>query len=486
MDIEKKSKRFYWKIENFDFYFLTQTEPLKSPPFQIAGVGPDAYFRLALHKEIREKDVHVGCFLNVSKWSARSETLRIDGAVTLKMPNGIMKFVLQGGVLPKFVGSSLLVGRTTWSDTMSSKRDFAKSSVSLMCYLWKSPLYLSRQCSAVTLTEKQKKRYIQTLRVRYPYSTIQFYESSTKNSEEFFVKEEMWKNQLAIVLKEKKYHARVNCTFYLVKNSNVLPRIAEIQYRYNDPTTNWRLLDLFPRDILEENNPRYFKNSSVSLRIEAEMSFYEECGSSQEYFSDSPSQASKTFRHSLKNDLEIFFRSNLKGCDVILRCENQDFSVHKSLLCCKSPVFSAMFESDMKEKKLGIVEMDDTDSLTLNRFIEHLYLGSVTDSPIDLHSAMALYEIAHRYSILDLINYSRKILVLNIDCGNRDELLQFANFYEDKSLENLIENYFRHEEKIKGVGFKRVLTTGSLILFFAVLCLICCILCSAKNPSNSM
>ncbi|GFY24514.1 hypothetical protein TNCV_1015601 [Trichonephila clavipes] len=97
-----------------------------------------------------------------------------------------------------------------------------------------------------------------------------------------------------------------------------------------------------------------------------------------------------------------------------------------------------MFESDMKEKKLGIVEMDDTDSLTLNRFIEHLYLGSVTDSPTDLDSAMALYEIAHKYSILDLMNYSRRILVHNMDCGNSDEMLQFANLYEDKSMKNLI------------------------------------------------
>ncbi|GFY66472.1 hypothetical protein TNIN_111741 [Trichonephila inaurata madagascariensis] len=82
--------------------------------------------------------------------------------------------------------------------------------------------------------------------------------------------------------------------------------------------------------------------------------------------------------------------------------------------------------------------MDDTDSLTLNRFFEHLYLGSMPYSPIDLDNAMALYELAHKYSILDLINYSRQILVLNMNCGNRDEMQQFANLYEDKSMKNLI------------------------------------------------
>ncbi|GFY62682.1 hypothetical protein TNIN_301541 [Trichonephila inaurata madagascariensis] len=84
-----------------------------------------------------------------------------------------------------------------------------------------------------------------------------------------------------------------------------------------------------------------------------------------------------------------------------------------------------MFENYMKEKKFGILEMEDTDSLTLNRFIEHLHLGTVTDSPIDIGSAVALYKIAHRYSILDLIEYSRQILVHNMDCGNRDEKKRF-------------------------------------------------------------
>ncbi|GFR30761.1 hypothetical protein TNCT_376261 [Trichonephila clavata] len=180
------------------------------------------------------------------------------------------------------------------------------------------------------------------------------------------------------------------------------------------------------------------------------MPFHEEFGSSQKYFSDSLSETSKTFHHSLKNDFKRFFGSNRKGCDVILRHKNKDFPVHKSLLCCKSPVFIAMFENDMKEReremKFGIVEMDDTDSLALSHFVEYLYVGSGKNSTLDLDSAMSLYAIAHRCSILDLINYSRQFLVLNMDCRDIDEILRFANLYEDRSLNIMIDYFFYQTE----------------------------------------
>ncbi|GFQ90329.1 hypothetical protein TNCT_451391 [Trichonephila clavata] len=90
--------------------------------------------------------------------------------------------------------------------------------------------------------------------------------------------------------------------------------------------------------------------------------------------------------------------------------------------------------------------MDDTDSLTLSHFVEYLYVGSVKNSTLDLGSAMSLYAIAHRCSILDLINYSRQFLVLNMDCRDIDEILRFANLYEDRSLKIMIDYFFYQTE----------------------------------------
>ncbi|GFW37538.1 histone-lysine N-methyltransferase SETMAR [Trichonephila clavipes] len=431
MNIEKKSNRFCWKIENFGLYFLTQTEPMESPPFEIAGVGSNVYFRLALFKEIHKKEVRVACYLNVTEWSRPPAKMRLDGTVTLKMPKGNINFVLQRAAIPKLVGSTLLIGTTTGSDTMFPESDFANYSISILFNLWRSPVFGSRHCSAVTRIEKQIKKYVATLKPSFPFSLIVLSKSCEGTSEEFIWEQMNSKTDpIGIFLKEKEHNARIKCILTLENKSNI-PRIRkEIIHVIDDreETIWWIVNDFFPSDILDEKDPLHFKNDSpVCVRIELNITFYKELGSIQKYFSDSHTETSKELRHCLKSNLKTFFRSCRKGCDLILRCENEDFLVHKSLLCCKSTVFRLMFESDMKEKKFGIVEMEGTDFLTVSRFIEYLYLGSVTDSILDLDSAMALYAIAHRYSILDLVNYSRKFLVFNTDCGDSHEMLQFAD-----------------------------------------------------------
>ncbi|GFY24544.1 speckle-type POZ protein B [Trichonephila clavipes] len=404
MNIEKKNKRFYWKIENFGLYFLTQTEPLESPPFQITGIGPDVSFRLALHKETRRKDARVACFLTVSERSRAPATVKLDGTIILKMANETKKFLLQRAVVPKLAESTLLIETIAWPDTIFSKREFANYSISLLSSLWRSPLFRSRQCSAVTCVEQHIKKHVETLETPFPFSGIRFCKISEGSSKEFIwwywarTRDKASHDPMLIPL-----GYRGHGIYLETKNKSNIFRIRkEMQLAFDDRRETIYCFDYFSSDLLDKKRPGLFKNASmVCSKIEAKITFYEEFGSTR--------------------------KSNRKGCDLIFRCEKKDFPVHKSLPCCKSPVFSTMFENDMKEKKFGIVEMDDTDTLTLNRFIELLYLGTVTDSPINLDSTMALYKIAHKYSISDLIKYSRQSLVHNMDCGNRDEMLQFAD-----------------------------------------------------------
>ncbi|GFQ66330.1 TD and POZ domain-containing protein 3 [Trichonephila clavata] len=446
MDVERR--RFYWKIDNFGLYFLTQTEPLESPPFQIAGVASDVSFCLAICKETRKQDIRVACFLFVSGRSRAPMSLRIEGTVLLKLPNKITKIA----VVQKSIGSTLLIGKTAWSQTIFPGNDLAKGSLSVMCSLWRSPLIGSKHCSAVTLVKYQKKKLVEKLRLSNSFPMIKSQEILIDSSDECVKVHSLGGsscNEFMLLYYKKWIQNKLaNIRLTLMNNSNI--PLKSMKPKYN-PTgfyhEFWYLKGSFTSGIINKNNTNYFKNNSpMYLKIEAEMSMYDEFGSFKKYFSDSHLKTSKKLRHRLKNDLERFFISNRNGCDLILRCENKDFPVHKSLICCKSPVFNTMFESDMKEKKLGMVEIDDIDSLTLSRFIEYLYLGYVTDSTLDLDSAMSLYAIAHKYSIEDLVNYSRQFLVLNMDCGNSDEMLRFSDLYDDKSLKNLIDYCFYHKD----------------------------------------
>ncbi|GFQ90332.1 hypothetical protein TNCT_451401 [Trichonephila clavata] len=169
---------------------------------------------------------------------------------------------------------------------------------------------------------------------------VQLYLKCRMESESSYCREEFYQNLPEVHYLSAERHGLTQC-FQTV--------ILRVLYKSTD--NKWHLSGFFPLDILDENNSGYFKKDcSVSLEIEAEITLYEEFGRTPEYFSDSLTENSKKLRPSLRNDLELF-GSNRKGCDVILRCENSDFPAHKSLLCCKSPVFSAMFESDMKERE---------------------------------------------------------------------------------------------------------------------------------------
>ncbi|GIY04282.1 speckle-type POZ protein [Caerostris extrusa] len=59
--------------------------------------------------------------------------------------------------------------------------------------------------------------------------------------------------------------------------------------------------------------------------------------------------------------------------DMRLRTETETFQVHAAVLSARSPVFRAMFTTDMKEKNNGCVDIPDIDNDTLRQLILYMY-----------------------------------------------------------------------------------------------------------------
>lgn len=77
----------------------------------------------------------------------------------------------------------------------------------------------------------------------------------------------------------------------------------------------------------------------------------------------------------LPEDLGSIFESQ-KFSDVILCVgEKVSFSVHKAILAARSPVFSAMFEHEMEEKKQNRVDITDMDAEVLREMLRFIYTG---------------------------------------------------------------------------------------------------------------
>ena len=89
--------------------------------------------------------------------------------------------------------------------------------------------------------------------------------------------------------------------------------------------------------------------------------------------------------------------------DVELKVGNRTFHVHRAILSARSPVFAAMFVSDMDESHTGIVEIKDIDADVFERFLEFLYTGRLRTT----QNLGVLWTAANKYDIKTLEEISQ-------------------------------------------------------------------------------
>ena len=62
--------------------------------------------------------------------------------------------------------------------------------------------------------------------------------------------------------------------------------------------------------------------------------------------------------------------------DVTLCAGGREFQAHKAILATRSPVFSAMFKSNMEESRLGRVEIPDIHPDVFQEMLKFVYTGN--------------------------------------------------------------------------------------------------------------
>ncbi|XP_054713863.1 speckle-type POZ protein B-like [Uloborus diversus] len=87
--------------------------------------------------------------------------------------------------------------------------------------------------------------------------------------------------------------------------------------------------------------------------------------------------------------------------DVVLTVDDRKFSVHKSVLAARSPVFRAMFSHPMRESEQNIVVIDDTSEKVLGEVLYFIYSGKVSEG-LTVNLALDLLQAADKYCLLDL------------------------------------------------------------------------------------
>ena len=104
--------------------------------------------------------------------------------------------------------------------------------------------------------------------------------------------------------------------------------------------------------------------------------------------------------------------------------KSRKFRVHKNILGTQSLVFAAIFENDMKEKKDGIMHIEDFSAETVEDFLHFLYTGEV-----QAENAMDFFAIATKYEVKLLREQTEKIIMRNIDHSNAVDVFCLGHLY---------------------------------------------------------
>ena len=111
---------------------------------------------------------------------------------------------------------------------------------------------------------------------------------------------------------------------------------------------------------------------------------------------------------------------NLEGdpsADLTINCGSETFKVHSIFLRSKSPVFSAMLNSDMREAREGKINIKDMNSNTISAMINYFYKREVADGWKDLD----IVDVAKAADMHDLQGWM-DLFCSELECWVTDEV----------------------------------------------------------------
>ncbi|PIK35688.1 putative speckle-type POZ protein-like [Apostichopus japonicus] len=124
--------------------------------------------------------------------------------------------------------------------------------------------------------------------------------------------------------------------------------------------------------------------------------------------------------------------------DVTLCVNGREFQAHKAILAARSPVFNAMFEHEMEEKKQNRVEITDVDHEVMKEILRFIYTGT---APNLEKMADDLLAAADKYALERLKVMCEEALCSNLSTDNVADVLVLADLHSADQLKTVAIDY---------------------------------------------
>ena len=153
-----------------------------------------------------------------------------------------------------------------------------------------------------------------------------------------------------------------------------------------------------------------------------------------------------------------------KFTDFKIKCEGKTYECHRNVLGCQSKVFEAMFlNMDMKEAKVGEVEIKDVTAETMDMFLYYLYNEKVEDTKlVDTNLLFA----AEKYNIPGLLKLCVKQLKASLSMDNVLDILLSAHHTNQEDLFNAASSFvYENKGKLtKTMEWKEIMETNPKLI----------------------
>ncbi|XP_051012828.1 speckle-type POZ protein-like [Acomys russatus] len=191
------------------------------------------------------------------------------------------------------------------------------------------------------------------------------------------------------------------------------------------PGDNWGFKMFMPRDLLLSEAERLLPEDHLTLLCNVNV--VQDTYSTSE---ENSKPAIKVPRCTFTADLgELWETSRFTDCSLLVG--GHEFRAHRAILAARSPVFSAMFEHDMKEKPQDPIEIQDMEPQVFKEMMGFIYTGKVPN----LHSlAPGVLAAADRYCLERLKAMCEDTLCRDLSVENAAHTLFLADLHRAEQL----------------------------------------------------
>ena len=123
--------------------------------------------------------------------------------------------------------------------------------------------------------------------------------------------------------------------------------------------------------------------------------------------------------------------------DVKITCGEEVFDCHRNILSVRSPVFDAMFQSDMIENRSKNVVIKDIKPEVVKEMIYFIYNGETSTENVMNEIGRDLLGAANKYQLELLKNKCEEKLCSLLDISNSVELLVLADLHQASRLRRM-------------------------------------------------